>query len=106
MDEHSEKFAQQSCSNDRFARPSLASSIGLTRCWQHCPPKQLNQRFSEASGCAAANFSGVICTDEIHWQLRCGMLTPWPTSIPVCAWFLVNASLELYADTQKNSIKL
>ena len=35
---------------------------------------RLNQRFYEyeASGCAAANFSGVICAGEIHWQLHYG----------------------------------
>ena len=30
----------------------------------------MSAQTTEPKGCAAANFSGVICTDEIHWQLN------------------------------------
>ena len=52
------------CSTDRFAQAGLASS-SPNMFVTPCPPKRLNRSFYEASGCAAANFSGVICTGEI-----------------------------------------
>ena len=40
----------------------------ITCVWHFLAP--LSAQTTEPKGCAAANFSGVICTDEIHWQLN------------------------------------
>ena len=50
----------------------------LTCYWHHCPPKRLNKSFYEAFSCAAANFSGVICTDKIHRQVHYSIYTQNP----------------------------